>query len=270
MQSNSEQLGAEDYDPARTLKVDITAETTQGPQLMSFYMCRPERQQISLVGLAQQLERFGFDFSDRMIWYSSKQPPMHRRMGEDGTTTPADDFWIPIPDNGLLQLTCYPPVTLGPGSEDMEPVEKRRQMKSKNKRKKQQEEDKKKTMIRKRPECEEDKVEDEKVPQENEAEQESKRVRDHWSIEKLVVVGAMWWNMRTDTAHQRTAPEAAMELGVMKKTLDTYMPEVELGAKYRFNFNAHRDDMVRVLKDFNKNHQQKPQPDVASPPPPPL
>ena len=47
--------------------------------------------------------------------------------------------------------------------------------------------------------------------------------------------------------------EAALKVGIPKKSLDDYYLQLRLGKTYGFNFNEHKDDNVGVLRAFIKN-----------------
>lgn len=47
--------------------------------------------------------------------------------------------------------------------------------------------------------------------------------------------------------------ESAEMLGISKKSLDDYYYQLRLGEKYEFDFTAHLDDKVGVLRTFIKD-----------------
>lgn len=47
--------------------------------------------------------------------------------------------------------------------------------------------------------------------------------------------------------------EAALKVGIAKKTLDDYLLQLRAGKKYGFNFNAHKESKVGVLRTFVKS-----------------
>ena len=49
--------------------------------------------------------------------------------------------------------------------------------------------------------------------------------------------------------------EAAIKVGISKKSLDDYLFQIRLGHAYGFNFNEHYGEKVGILRDFVR--QQK-------------
>eukprot|EP00826_Nyctotherus_ovalis_P040706 TRINITY_DN4034_c0_g1_i6.p1 TRINITY_DN4034_c0_g1~~TRINITY_DN4034_c0_g1_i6.p1 ORF type:complete len:168 (-),score=37.40 TRINITY_DN4034_c0_g1_i6:126-629(-) len=50
--------------------------------------------------------------------------------------------------------------------------------------------------------------------------------------------------------------EAALKVGIPKKSLDDYFLQLRLGKVYGFNFNEHKDENVGVLRAFIKNKRR--------------
>lgn len=46
-------------------------------------------------------------------------------------------------------------------------------------------------------------------------------------------------------------------MGVSKKSLDDYLLQLRFGKKYGFDFQAHKDDKVGVLRTFVKKEKSK-------------
>lgn len=51
--------------------------------------------------------------------------------------------------------------------------------------------------------------------------------------------------------------DAAQKVGVSKKSLDDYLLQLRFGKKYGFDFQAHKDDKVGVLRTFVKKEKSK-------------
>jgi len=51
--------------------------------------------------------------------------------------------------------------------------------------------------------------------------------------------------------------DAASKVGVSKKSLDDYLLQLRFGKKFGFDFQAHKDDKVGVLRTFVKNEKTK-------------
>ncbi len=51
--------------------------------------------------------------------------------------------------------------------------------------------------------------------------------------------------------------EAAMKVGIAKKTLDDYLLQLRFGKKYGFDFNMYKDEKVGVLRSFVKEQKAK-------------
>jgi hypothetical protein len=51
--------------------------------------------------------------------------------------------------------------------------------------------------------------------------------------------------------------DAASKVGVSKKSLDDYLLQLRFGKKFGFDFQAHKDDKVGVLRTFVKNQKSK-------------
>ena len=51
--------------------------------------------------------------------------------------------------------------------------------------------------------------------------------------------------------------DAAQKVGVSKKSLDDYLLQLRFGKKYGFDFQAHKDDKVGVLRTFVKKEKAK-------------
>ncbi len=51
--------------------------------------------------------------------------------------------------------------------------------------------------------------------------------------------------------------EAALKVGIPKKSLDDYFLQLRLGKKYGFNFNEHKEENVGVLRAFIKNKREE-------------
>ena len=47
--------------------------------------------------------------------------------------------------------------------------------------------------------------------------------------------------------------DAAIRVGISKKSLDDYFLQLRFGRKYGFNFNAHKHDKVGILRGYIKN-----------------
>jgi len=58
------------------------------------------------------------------------------------------------------------------------------------------------------------------------------------------------------TIKKLSLEEAAVEVGIAKKTLDDYLLQIRAGYKYKFDFNLHRDSKVGTLRAFVKKHKQ--------------
>ncbi len=50
--------------------------------------------------------------------------------------------------------------------------------------------------------------------------------------------------------------DAAKKVGIAKKTLDDYLLQLRAGRKYGFDFNAHKEDKVGVLRAFVKKQKK--------------
>jgi len=44
--------------------------------------------------------------------------------------------------------------------------------------------------------------------------------------------------------------DAALKVGISKKSLDDYLLQIRFGRRYGFNFNEHKNDKVGVLRDY--------------------
>jgi hypothetical protein len=54
-----------------------------------------------------------------------------------------------------------------------------------------------------------------------------------------------------------TLQQAAEEVNLSKKSLDEYLNQLLLGKQYGFNFNAHKNDKVGILRGYVKKQQNK-------------
>lgn len=50
---------------------------------------------------------------------------------------------------------------------------------------------------------------------------------------------------------------AALKVGISKKTLDDYLLQIRCGKKYGFNFNKHLNDRIGKLRSFVKTNKGK-------------
>ena len=55
---------------------------------------------------------------------------------------------------------------------------------------------------------------------------------------------------------RQTLEEAAKAVGIAKKSLDDYLLMIRFGRKFGFNFEAHCDERVGVLRNYVKTHKE--------------
>lgn len=53
-----------------------------------------------------------------------------------------------------------------------------------------------------------------------------------------------------------TLEEAALQVGISKKSLDDYLLQLRFGRKYGFNFEEHKHDKVGILRNYVKKYKQ--------------
>lgn len=57
--------------------------------------------------------------------------------------------------------------------------------------------------------------------------------------------------------HRWSLEEAAAQVGVSKKSLDDYLLQLRFGKKFGFDFEAHKEEKVGVLRLFVKQEKDK-------------
>lgn len=62
-------------------------------------------------------------------------------------------------------------------------------------------------------------------------------------------------NARGETV-RLTLEEAAVQVGISKKSLDDYLLQLRFGRKYGFNFEEHKHDKVGILRNYVKKYKQ--------------
>ncbi|CAG9333395.1 unnamed protein product [Blepharisma stoltei] len=92
-------------------------------------------------------------------------------------------------------------------------------------------------------------------------EQGSRRTKERkigYIIEKV----ARWRNLYNGTINSRgenvrlTLEEAAVQVGISKKSLDDYLLQLRFGRKFGFNFEEHKGDKVGLLRAYVKKFKQ--------------
>ena len=63
--------------------------------------------------------------------------------------------------------------------------------------------------------------------------------------------------MKMEIKKKLTLQQAAEEVNLSKKSLDEYLNQLLLGKQYGFNFNAHKNDKVGILRGYVKKQQNK-------------
>lgn len=64
-------------------------------------------------------------------------------------------------------------------------------------------------------------------------------------------------NNEKDQLQRWSLEEAAQKVGVSKKSLDDYLLQLRFGKKFKFDFEAHKDSKVGVLRMFVKQEKDK-------------
>jgi len=75
-----------------------------------------------------------------------------------------------------------------------------------------------------------------------------------------VIIWRKYYNGYTDYHGKQvklSLDEAAAKVGVPKKSLDDYFLQLRMGKMYGFNFNAHKDDNIGVLRAYVKEIKEK-------------
>lgn len=99
-------------------------------------------------------------------------------------------------------------------------------------------------------------------PDESLSDQKKERIIGH-VLERVT----KWRDIVRESKHKRetdpdcpeerqTLEEAAIAVGVAKKSLDDYLLMIRFGKKFGFNFEAHRDERVGVLRSYVKAHKE--------------
>ena len=60
----------------------------------------------------------------------------------------------------------------------------------------------------------------------------------------------------SNTFHTLSLEDAALKVGISKKSLDDYFLQLKNGQKNGFNFNEHKNDKIGILRAYNKKNKK--------------
>ncbi len=61
---------------------------------------------------------------------------------------------------------------------------------------------------------------------------------------------------QSDQLKRYSLEDAAVKVGISKKSLDDYLLQIRFGRKFGFNFNEHKNDKVGVLRDYVRKNKK--------------
>lgn len=77
-------------------------------------------------------------------------------------------------------------------------------------------------------------------------------------IEEVVKKVIQWraiYNTPDENGKTYSLDEAAVKVGMSKKSLDDYLIQIRNARRFGFNFNEHKNEKIGVLRDFNKKNK---------------
>ena len=101
-------------------------------------------------------------------------------------------------------------------------------------------------------------------------EKETKEKRRIETIKEMVKVVNDWRKLYQGTIIKEkkvvkySLVDAAKMVGLRKKTLDDYLQQLRMGKRYGFNFNKHKEEKMRVLRNYIKEHKPKNKPEDSN------
>ena len=85
----------------------------------------------------------------------------------------------------------------------------------------------------------------------------NKQRTKEWKISYVIERVSMWRKLYNGVQvgskiERYSLEDAAKKVGISKKSLDDYLLQLWYGKKYGFDFNAHKNDKIGVLRAFVK------------------
>ena len=101
------------------------------------------------------------------------------------------------------------------------------------------------------------------IPAHPEEKKESSHRNKERRIESIIEKVSEWRKLYTGTLDasghitKLSLEEAAKKVGIAKKTLDDYLLQLRAGKKFGFDFNAHKEEKVGILRAFVKQQKRE-------------
>ncbi len=89
----------------------------------------------------------------------------------------------------------------------------------------------------------------------------SRRTKER-KIGEVILAVKKWRELYTigerdgEVVKQLSLEDAALKVGISKKSLDDYFLQLKNGQRNGFNFNEHKNDKIGILRAYNKKNRK--------------